>query len=69
MESTLLNYSAGVVDDVVEHRVENGFDVWWRPIYHHIFLARGLHTIMLQDRYDLKHVTEGDVDAFLQIHK
>lgn len=54
VESMLLNYCVGVDEEMVEHRVEHGFDVRCRLGNQCITLADELQNIMVQDRYDLK---------------
>ena len=52
MELMLLCYSIGVADEIVEHRLQIGFDVWRRFPHHDTPLARNLHIIRLHDGCD-----------------
>ena len=62
----LLIYVAGVAYDAVGHRVENGFDPWWRLSHHCFPLASDFHIITLHDLHDLKPIAEGNADSFFQ---
>ena len=64
--SLLLNCSTSVPGEMVEHRVNNGFNVWRRLSHHYLPLARDLHNIVLHDWYDLRPVAEANADSFVQ---
>ena len=66
LEPTLLRPSANIANEVLEHRVEIWFDVWWRLSSHSIPLAGDLHVIVSCGRYDLEPVAEVNAESVLQ---
>ena len=46
----------------MRYGVHNGFDAWRRLFNHYILLAGDLQQIFIQELYDLKFVSETDVD-------
>lgn len=66
VESVQLSYFTSVVDELVEHLVERGFDAWWRLSHNGVRIACDLHIIILRGRYGLKPITDANIDSFRQ---
>ena len=62
----LLNYSAGIAGEALDHRMVDAFGVWWRIGSRYIHLAYDLRSLTLRDRYDPGLVAEVNVDPCAQ---
>ena len=62
IRAALFNQINGIAKGLVQHNVANGLDVW-RKLYHrYIPLASDLQDIFIREVYDLKPVSETDID-------
>ena len=58
----LYNLINGIAKGLVQHNVANGLDAW-RKLYHRYMpLASDLQDILIRELYDLKPVSEADID-------
>ena len=61
--AALLNWTTGIAKGLIQHNVANGLDAW-RKLYHrYIPLASDLQDILIRELYDLKPVSETEIDS------
>ena len=63
IRAALLNWTSGIAKGLVQHNVANGLDAWRKLYNRYIPLASDLQDILIRELYDLKPVSEGDVDS------
>lgn len=60
--AALMNWIGGIVKGMIQHRVDNGLDVW-RNLYHkYVSLAEDLQNSSIQELMGPKRVAENDID-------
>ena len=63
IKAALLNWTSGVVNNMIKYGVLNGFDVW-RTLHHkYVLLAEDLQNILNQELMAFKHVSENEIDT------
>ena len=66
IKAALLNWTSGVAQGLVKHRVEGGMDAW-RKLYHkYMPLADDLQSILIRQLMSIKPVTENDMDLLFE---
>ena len=62
IKAALLDWTSGIAKGLIRHNVINGLDAW-RKLYHrYIPFASDLQDILIRELYDLKPVSEADID-------
>ena len=64
VNAALLSWTSGIAQGLVQHNVANGLDAWMKIYHRYIPLASDLQDILIRELYDLKLVTEGEIDSF-----
>ena len=62
IQNVLENYTTDIAEGMIEYGVHHGFDAWRRLFHHYVPMADDLQQILIQELYDLKPVSESDVD-------
>ena len=63
IRAALLNWTSGIAKGLVQHNVANGLDAWRKLYNRYIPLASDLQDILIRELYDLKPVSEAEVDS------
>ena len=63
IQAALLNWTNGIAKGLVQHNVHNGFDAWRKLYNRYIPLASDLQDLLIRELYDLKPVTESEIDG------
>ena len=62
IQNVLENYTTDIAEGMIRYGVYNGFDAWRRLFHHYVPMADDLQQILIQELYDLKPVSENEVD-------
>ena len=63
VNAALLNWISGIAKGLAPHNVSNGLDAWRKLCHRYIQLASDLQDILIRELYDLKFVTEVEIDS------
>ena len=70
IQNVLENYITDIAEGLINYGVQNGFDVWRRLFHHYVPLAEDFQQLLIQELYDLKPVSEQEVDKlFINIQR
>lgn len=62
IQNVLDTYTTDLAESMGRYGVHNGLDAWRKLYHHHAPLAKDLQQISLQELFDIKPVSEADVD-------
>ena len=70
IQNVLENYITDIAEGLIKYGVQNGFDAWRKLFNHYVPLAQDLQQLLIQELYDLKPVSEQEVDKlFINIQR
>ena len=65
IQNVLETYTIDLAESMIRYGIHNGVGSWRKLYHHHVPLAGDLQQILIQDLFDIKPVSEADVDKLL----
>ena len=67
IKAALLNWTSGIVNNMIKFNVEGAFDAWRELYNRYIPLAEDMQNIFIRELMSLKQVIENNIDAYLEL--